>query len=88
MKIYTTIHFWGSGAGNVIGWNFFKKTEKEKNIVFMLHIVYNLGMKLAHHKNGLCRFNNFGENKTVEYDVHVDAKISFCLLLFKMACYI
>lgn len=54
----------------------------------MLHIVYNLGMKLAHHKNGLCRFNNFDENKTVEYDVHVDAKISFCLLLFKMACYI
>lgn len=40
----------------------------------MLHIVYNLGMKLAHHKNGLRRCNNFGENKTVKYDVHVDAK--------------
>lgn len=40
----------------------------------MLHIVYNLGMKLAHHKNGLCRRNIFGENKTVKYDVHVDAK--------------
>lgn len=40
----------------------------------MLHIVYKLGMKLAHHKNGLCRRNIFGENKTVKYDVHVDAK--------------
>lgn len=52
----------------------------------MLHIIYNLGMKLAHHKNGLCRCNNFGENKIVEYDEHVDAKIKFCLLLFKKAC--
>lgn len=54
----------------------------------MLHIVYNMDMKLAHHKNGLCRCSNFGENKTVEYDehVHVDAEIKFCLLLFKMAC--
>lgn len=96
MKIYTTIHFWGGkvGAGNIIAWNSFrnfkiKNTEKEKkNLVFMLHIVYNLGMKLAHHKNGLRRCNNFGENKTVEYDehVHVDAEIKFCLLLFKMAC--
>lgn len=54
----------------------------------MLHIVYNLGMKLAHYKNGLCRRNIFGENKTVKYDVHVDAKKSICLLLFKMAWYI
>lgn len=52
----------------------------------MLHIVYNLGMKLAHYKNGLCRCNIFGKNKTVEYDEHVDAEIKFCLLLFKMAC--
>lgn len=43
----------------------------------MLHIVYNLGMKLAHHKNGLCRRNIFGENKTVKYDVHVEAKKRF-----------
>lgn len=88
MKIYIIIYFWGSGVGNVIGWNFFKKIEKEKNIVFMLYIVYNLGMKLVYYKNGLCRFNNFGENKIVEYDVYVDVKISFCLLLFKMVCYI
>lgn len=53
----------------------------------MLHIVYNLGMKLAHHKNGLCRCNNFDENKTVKYDVHVDAKKKgFCLLLFNKVC--
>lgn len=64
-----------------------KNTEKEKkNLIFMLHIVYNLGMKLAHHKNGLRRCNNFGENKTVEYDVHVSAKKGFCLLLFNEVC--
>lgn len=82
MKIYTTIHFLGGkvGAGNIIAWNSFrnfkiKNTEKEKkNLIFMQHIVYNLGMKLAHHKNGLCRRNIFGENKTVKYDVHVEAK--------------
>lgn len=55
----------------------------------MLHIVYNLGMKLAHHKNGLCRRHIFGENKTVKYDVHVDAKkkvFVYCCSIMYVKC--
>lgn len=57
----------GSGGWECYWVEFFKEyRERKKNLVFMLHIVYNLGMKLAHYKNGLCRCNNFGENKTVK----------------------
>lgn len=95
MKIYIIIYFLGGkvGVGNIIAWNFFrnfkiKNIEKEKkNLIFMLYIVYNLGMKLVYYKNGFCRCNNFDENKIVKYDVYVDVKKKgFCLLLFNKVC--
>lgn len=93
MKIYIIIYFRGGGGGEwglgiLLGGIFLKilikNIEKEKkNLIFMLYIVYNLGMKLVYYKNGFCRCNIFGENKIVKYDVYVDVKKKgFCLLLF------